>query len=97
MTAKAAAKLPMAAEMLKTIEQHGPPDAVRPLLQFRTIAAGPMNSFVHSGAHPFQRHREGFPAVLLEQVVRSSNGITTICAMVHKLLTSICRTACSNG
>ena len=86
-TAKAANKLPMAAEMLKALEKHGPPAAVRPLTQFRVMSASPMNSFIHSGVHSLTRQREGFPAPLLDQIIRSSNGFNTMCAMLVAVLT----------
>lgn len=86
-TQKAANKLPMAAEMLKALERHAPATAVGPLLTFKMVSAGPMNSFIHSGIHPLQRHRDGFPALLRDQLVRSSNGLNTICGMVTAVLT----------
>lgn len=84
---KAASKLPMVADMLKALTEHGPPTAVRPLAQFKNMSAGAMNSFVHNGIHPLQRHREHFPAPLLEQIVKSSNGLNTICGMLAAVLT----------
>lgn len=86
-TQKAANKLPMAADMLKALEKHGPAVAVRPLLEFKEISAGPMNSFVHSGIHPIQRQRAGFPTRLLGQIVQSSNGLNTMCGMLTAVLT----------
>ncbi|WP_305825624.1 DUF6988 family protein [Massilia brevitalea] len=86
-TQKTANKLPMATEMLKALEKHGPSMAVRPLMQFKAISASPMNSYIHSGVHPLQRHREGFPAVLLYQLVISSNGLNTMCGMLTAVLT----------
>ena len=85
-TQKAANKLPMLVEMLKALKKVAPPTAIRPLLQFKELSAGPMNSFVHSGVHPLQRNRQGFPALLLDQVVRSSNGLNTMCGMLIAIL-----------
>jgi hypothetical protein len=85
-TQKAANKLPMLAEMLKALEKVGPPTAIRPLLELKEKSAGPMNSFVHSGVHSLQRQRQGFPILLLDQVVRNSNGLNTICGMLAAVL-----------
>jgi hypothetical protein len=86
-TQKAASKLPMVTDMLKALEEYGPPTAIRPLAQFKNMSANAMNSFVHSGIHPLQRHREQFPALLLEQIVKSSNGLNTICGTLAAVLT----------
>ena len=85
-TQSAAKKLPMLVEMLKALEKVAPRTAIRPLLQFKELSAGPMNSFVHSGIHPLQRQRQGFPSLLLDQVVRSSNGLNTMCGMLIAVL-----------
>jgi hypothetical protein len=87
-TKKAANKLPVATEMLEALEKHGPPVAVRPLLQLKAISARPMNSFIRSGVYSPQRHRDGFPAVLLYQLVMSSNGLNTMCAMLAATLSA---------
>lgn len=84
---KAANKLPVAAEMLRALEKHGPAAAVRPLIQFKVMSAGPMNSFIHTGVHSLTRQREGFPQPLLDQIVRSSNGLNKVCAMLTAVLT----------
>lgn len=85
-TQSAAKKLPMLVEMLKVLEKVAPPTAIRPLLQFKELSVGPMNSFVHSGVHPLQRRRQAFPLQLLDQVVRSSNGLNTMCGMLIAIL-----------
>jgi hypothetical protein len=86
-TSKAVKKLPMMTDMLRALEKTAPPIAVRPLLRFKELSVDPMNSFVHSGVHPLQRQRGGFPVALIEQVVKSSNGLTTICGMTAAVLT----------
>jgi len=45
-TQKAANRLPMATEMLKALEKHDPPVAVRPLLQFKASSAS--HELVHT-------------------------------------------------
>lgn len=85
-TQKAASKLPSVTHMLRTLETAGPAAAIRPLLQFKEISIGPMNSFVHSGLHPLQRQRKGFPRQLLDDLVRSSNGLNTMSGMLGAIL-----------
>jgi hypothetical protein len=85
-TQKAASKLPSVTHMLRALETAGPAVAIRPLLQFKDISVGPMNSFVHSGLHPLQRQRQGFPRQLLDQLVRSSNGLNTMSGMLGAIL-----------
>lgn len=84
---KASNKLPMAGEMLKILERDGPLAAVRPLMRFKTMSGGPLNSFIHSGVHSLQRHRDGFPSFLLDQILVSSNGLNMICGMLGAVLT----------
>lgn len=82
----AANKLPMAAEMIKVIEKRGPPEVSRLLTQFKLLSSGAMNSFVHSGIHPLQRHSEGFSQQLLDQILRSSNGLNIMNGMLAAIL-----------
>lgn len=84
---KAATKLPMAKGMLDALKMTAPAAAIQPLLQFKEMSAGPMNSFVHSGVHPLQRQHQGFPTVLVEQVICSSNALNTMCGMLAAILT----------
>jgi hypothetical protein len=86
-TAKAANKLPMVTNMLLALKTAAPEAAIQQLLQFKDASAGPLNSFIHSGIHPIQRKHQGFPAVLLEQIVRSSNALNTMSGMVAAILT----------
>lgn len=46
-----------------------------------------MNSFVHSGIHPLQRSADGLPIQLALQVLRNSNGLSTMTGMTMAVLT----------
>ena len=46
-----------------------------------------MNSFVHGGIHPLRRNADGFPVHLALQVLRNSNGLSTMTAMTMAILT----------
>jgi hypothetical protein len=84
---KAAGSLPMLAAMIKELDGKAPQPAVEMVNQFKTTMMGALNSFVHGGIHPLQRHRNGFPEVLAEQVLRNSNGLFTMAAMMLAIFT----------
>lgn len=88
---QAARNLPGASEMIaqigKRLGQGVPPAAHRMLSHFKDVTWHAMNSFVHGGIHPLQRSAEGFPIPLALQVMRSSNGLSTMTAMTMALLT----------
>jgi hypothetical protein len=71
----AAKKWPMAPVMLQALITGAPPGLVVPLRQFQAVAWQPLNSFVHAGIHPLERQTQGFPVVLAQQNLRSSNGL----------------------
>lgn len=82
----AANKLPMLSEMLRAIDGKAPPVATQMLTQFKDVAGGALNSFVHGGIHALHRQREGYPLPLLVQVVQSSNGLLTISGLMFATL-----------
>ena len=83
---KVANKLPMLAEMLGAIAGKAPPAATQMLVQFKDVHAPALNSYVHGGIHPLQRHTEGYPVPLLIQAVLSSNGLLTGTGMLLAIL-----------
>lgn len=85
-TERNASKLPMLGEMLEQLESLAPKEAVGMLNDFREHQWKPLNSFVHGGLHAIHRHSEGYPVVLLLQVVRSSNGLLMMTAMLLVIL-----------
>lgn len=82
-----ARKMPMFSKMLEEVVQKAPPQAARLLGQFKDVNWHAMNSYVHSGIHPLRRHVEGYPAQLIQSVIRSSNGLSMMTLMTGKILT----------
>jgi hypothetical protein len=45
-----------------------------------------LNSFVHGGFQPLKRQSEGFPPLLVLQVIETSNAISTMAAALFAVL-----------
>ena len=73
--------LPQANDMLLGIERAAPPAASQSLKNFRTHSWAALNSFVHSGIHALNRHKDGLPLPLAEGALKSSNGLSVLAAM----------------
>lgn len=90
-TEQAAKNLPSAKEMIdqigKRVGQGVPAAAHGMLTQFKDVSWNAMNSFVHGGIHPLRRSADGFPAHLALQVLRNSNGLSTMTGMTMAVLT----------
>ncbi|WP_298429875.1 hypothetical protein [Ottowia sp.] len=88
---QAAKNLPGASEMIeqigKRVGQGAPAAAHQMLAHFKDVTWHAMNSFVHGGIHPLRRSADGFPVDLALQVLRSSNGLTTMTGMTMAVLT----------
>ena len=81
-------KLPMHAEMLNALDGKAPRDAMISLLSFKEYQWKPLSSYIHGGVHALRRHSDGYPVDLLKQVLRASNGLSTMVAMVLLLISS---------
>lgn len=81
-----AKKMPMFAAMLNQIVEKAPEQASSMLLNFKEVNYNAMNSFVHSGIHPLRRHAEGYPAVLVQDVLRNSNGLNIMTLQMGGIL-----------
>jgi len=90
-TEQAAKNLPSAKEMIdqigKRVGQGVPAAAHGILAQFKDVSWNAMNSFVHGGIHPLRRSADGFPVHLALQVLRNSNGLSTMTGMTMAVLT----------
>lgn len=88
---QAAKNLPSAKEMIDQIGNrvgHTVPAAAHQMLtQFKDVSWTAMNSFVHGGIHPLRRSADGFPVHLALQVLRNSNGLSTMTGMTMAVLT----------
>ena len=88
---QAAKNLSSASEMIeqmgKRVGQNVPAAAHQMLVRFKDVSWHAMNSFVHGGIHPLRRQAEGFPVDLALQILRNSNGLTTMTGMALAILT----------
>jgi len=73
--------LPCFSDMMKKIEKREPPGVHRHLSEFRDYSWRPLNSFVHSGIHAVNRHKDGYPVALLYSAIRQSNNLTHMSAI----------------
>jgi hypothetical protein len=78
--------LPMLSEMLKKLEDKAPKVALDQLLEFREYSWKPLSSYIHGGIHAVQRHSKGYPAPLLFQSVKASNGVSVMVGMLLIIL-----------
>ncbi|MDO9108614.1 MAG: hypothetical protein Q7U89_06430 [Coriobacteriia bacterium] len=74
-------RLPMTLEMLKLLRGNAPGGVMVALEDFREKSLKPLNSFVHSGGHAYQRAGGGYPEALVSQVLVASNGLQWVCAL----------------
>lgn len=72
---------PAVATMMAAIAKSAPPQAHDALLRFKNNSWHALNSYVHAGIHPIQRHAEGYPVLLIENIVRNCNGIGVMACM----------------
>ncbi|MDU0353762.1 hypothetical protein RS130_07345 [Paraglaciecola aquimarina] len=78
---------PNNAEMIKALEGKAPAQAVAMFSEFRDVQWKGLNSYVHGGIHALQRHGSGYPIQLVEQIIKSSNGLLTMTAVMAAILT----------
>jgi len=88
-SAKKANKLPMLSEMLEAIEKKAPQSPIAQLNEFKHYSWRPLSSFVHGGIHAISRHSQGFPVLLVESMVKHSNGLLGIAGSLLLVLAGI--------
>jgi len=88
-SAKKANKLPMLSEMLDAIEKQAPHAPIAHLNEFKHYSWRPLSSYVHGGIHAISRHGQGFPVVLVETMVKHSNGLLGIAGSLLLVLAGI--------
>jgi hypothetical protein len=74
-------------DMIKAMKGKAPEQAVLMFSEFRDVQWRPLNSYVHSGIHVLQRHGSGYPEQLVKDIIKSSNGLLTMTAMMAAILT----------
>jgi hypothetical protein len=87
-SARVANKIPMLSEMLKSLEGKAPKEALDMLLEFKEYSWKPLSSFIHGGIHAIDRNRRGYPLPQLFQLLKASNGISTMAAMLLVILSN---------
>ncbi len=89
---QAAKNLPAVNAMIddigKRVGSSAPAAAHQMLAHFKDVQLKALNSFVHGGIHSLRRHSDGFPLPLILQIVRSSNGLSTMTAMTLAILSA---------
>jgi hypothetical protein len=79
-------KLPSFSEMISGLQGKAPLAAYEMAARFKEMQAPSLNSFVHGGIHPLNRHALGFPEPLVAQIVCTSNALVTMAGMVMALI-----------
>ena len=85
-SANKANNLPMLSEMLAKLDGKAPKEAHDMLLEFREYSWKPLSSFIHGGIHAINRHNKGYPPPLLFQLLKISNGVSTMVGMLLVIL-----------
>ncbi len=78
---------PSNSEMMAKLQGKAPEQAVMMLTEFRDVQWKALNSYVHGGIHALQRHSAGYPEQLIIDIVKSSNGLLSMTAMMAAILT----------
>ncbi|WP_295760810.1 hypothetical protein [Undibacterium sp.] len=84
---QSAKNLPSANEMLALLSSKAPAQPYEALSRFKESSWKVLNSFVHAGIHPLQRHEHGYPVHIIEQCLRNSNGFAVMASMQAAVLT----------
>ena len=79
---KTASRLPMMSEMMKQVERKAPAQMYQKLEEIKQGAWQSMNSFTHSGIHAIHRHEKGYPLELVISLVKHSNGMSSMAAIL---------------
>lgn len=87
-TTRAANKIPLLSEMLESLNGKAPKEATDQLLEFKESSWKPLSSYVHGGIHAIGRNREGYPLPLLFQLLKVSNGLTVMTAMLLVMISN---------
>jgi hypothetical protein len=85
-SAHRANQLPMLSEMLDKLQGKAPQEPLDMLVEFKKVSWKSLSSFIHGGIHAIHRHSKGYPLQLLEQMVRTSNGVSLMVSMLLVIL-----------
>lgn len=77
-SAQAANSLPMVSEMMKSMEGKAPQNALQPLIEFKENSYKSLSSYIHGGIHVISRKKQGYPVILLKNVLKNSNQLSGV-------------------
>jgi hypothetical protein len=86
-SAQGAKNLPQVSDMMKALDGKAPSGAYQALSNFKTESWAALNSYVHAGIHALNRHGNGYPRQLVEQVVKNANALSIAAGMQAAVLT----------
>ena len=78
---------PSNSEMIVKMQGKAPEQAVLMFNEFKDVQWKALNSYVHGGIHALQRHGSGYPEQLVIDIIKSSNGLLSMTAMMAAILT----------
>lgn len=90
-SAQKANSIPMLTEMLEKLQGKAPSEALEMLREFKEYSWKPLSSFVHGGIHAISRHSKGYPKPLLIQLLKISNGVSSMAGMLLVILSGDAR------
>ena len=66
---QAAKNMPSVNEMMERIQEKAPAQAHAALARFKEHNWKALNSYTHAGIHPLRRHADGYPTMLIHNVL----------------------------
>nr|WP_198678552.1 hypothetical protein [Pseudidiomarina marina] len=76
----------MLSEMLENLQGKAPQEPLNMLMEFKEYSWKPLSSFIHGGIYAINRHSKGYPLTLLDHMVRISNAVSIMVAMLLVVL-----------
>jgi len=81
---QAAKNMPSVNEMMERIQEKAPAQAHAALARFKEHNW----SYTHAGIHPLRRHADGYPTMLIHNVLCNANGVGVLSCMQAVVLSS---------
>ena len=85
---QAAKNVPSVNEMMERIQEKAPAQAHAALARFKEHNWKALNSYTHAGIHPLRRHADGYPTMLIHNVLCNANGVGVLSCMQAVVLSS---------
>lgn len=77
-TEQSAKNMPSVVAMIEAMTGKAPPQAVEALSRFKNTSWRALTSYAHAGLHAINRHRDGYPKPLIENLLRNANGLGVV-------------------